>query len=147
MRDSLSALDQVRAFAGDTITVEDVVTVLGLVGRDLVFDMLDAVAREDAPAAFALVERAIERGYDLRQLCRELARATRDLADAVGRSARARPTPRSRPKGERERLKALVAAVVARGSAARVRRPDATPSRRSASPTSRATTSRWRCCG
>ena len=79
MRDSLSAFDQVRAFAGDTITVEDVVTVLGLVGRDLVFDMLDAVVSEDAPAAFALVERAIERGYDLRLLCRELARATRDL--------------------------------------------------------------------
>lgn len=79
MRDSLSAFDQVRAFAGDSITVEDVVTVLGLVGRDLVFDMLEAVVSEDAPAAFALVERAIERGYDLRLLCRELARATRDL--------------------------------------------------------------------
>jgi DNA polymerase-3 subunit gamma/tau len=79
MRDSLSAFDQVRAFAGDEITVEDVVTVLGLVGRDLVFDMLEAVVSEDAPAAFALVERAIERGYDLRLLCRELARATRDL--------------------------------------------------------------------
>lgn len=79
MRDSLSAFDQVRAFAGDAITVEDVVTVLGLVGRDLVFDMLEAVVSEDAAAAFALVERAIERGYDLRLLCRELARATRDL--------------------------------------------------------------------
>jgi DNA polymerase-3 subunit gamma/tau len=79
MRDSLSAFDQVRAFAGDQITVDDVVTVLGLVGRDLVFDMLEAVSAEDAPAAFALVERGIERGYDLRLLCRELARATRDL--------------------------------------------------------------------
>ena len=79
MRDSLSAFDQVRAFAGDSIGVEDVVTVLGLVGRDLVFDVLEAVVSEDAPAAFALVERAIERGYDLRLLCRELARATRDL--------------------------------------------------------------------
>jgi DNA polymerase-3 subunit gamma/tau len=79
MRDSLSAFDQVRAFAGDQITTEDVVTVLGLVGRDLVFDMLEAVVAEDAPAAFALTERAIERGYELRLLCRELARAMRDL--------------------------------------------------------------------
>ena len=79
MRDSLSAFDQVRAFAGDQITTEDVVTVLGLVGRDLVFDMLDAVVTEDAAAAFALTERAIERGYELRLLCRELARAMRDL--------------------------------------------------------------------
>jgi DNA polymerase-3 subunit gamma/tau len=79
MRDSLSAFDQVRAFAGDQIVVDDVVTVLGLVGRDLVFDLLDAIVGEDAPAAFALVERAIERGYDLRLLCREIARAVRDL--------------------------------------------------------------------
>ena len=79
MRDSLSAFDQVRAFAGDTLTLDDVTSVLGLVGRDLVFDVLDAVADEDAAAAFALVDTAIERGYDLRLLCRELARATRDL--------------------------------------------------------------------
>ena len=79
MRDSLSAFDQVRAFAGETIAAEDVVTVLGLVGRDLVLDMLDAVVAEDAAAAFALTERAIERGYDLRLLCRELSRAMRDL--------------------------------------------------------------------
>src|SRR5262245_56871516 len=79
MRDSLSAFDQVRAFAGDAIAVDDVVTVLGLIGRDIVFETLEAVAAEDAPAAFALVERAIERGYDLRLFCKELARATRDL--------------------------------------------------------------------
>jgi DNA polymerase-3 subunit gamma/tau len=79
MRDSLSAFDQVRAFAGDAFTLDDVTSVLGLVGRDLVFDMLEAVAAEDAAAGFALVESAIERGYDLRILCRELARAARDL--------------------------------------------------------------------
>jgi DNA polymerase-3 subunit gamma/tau len=106
MRDSLSAFDQVRAFAGDTIAVEDVVSVLGLVGRDLVLDTLEAVAAEDAPAAFALVDRAIERGYDLRLLCRELARAVRDLlilsVDA-GRAA----DPDIAADGERDRLTAL----------------------------------------
>ena len=108
MRDALSAFDQVRAFAGDSIQVEDVVTVLGLVGRDLVFDMLEAVAAEDAPAAFALVERAIERGYDLRQLCRELARATRDLLIVSVDPARA-ADPEVAAEGERDRMKALTA--------------------------------------
>jgi DNA polymerase III subunit gamma/tau len=106
MRDSLSAFDQVRAFAGDTMTVEDVVTVLGLVGRDLVFDMLEATAQEDAPAAFVLVERAIERGYDLRLLCRELARATRDLLILSVDPKRA-TDPDVAGEGERERLIAL----------------------------------------
>jgi DNA polymerase-3 subunit gamma/tau len=106
MRDSLSAFDQVRAFAGDAIVVDDVVTVLGLVGRDLVFDMLDAVATEDAPSAFALVERAIERGYDLRLLCRELARATRDLL-ILSVDPRRASDPDVAADAERERLAAM----------------------------------------
>jgi DNA polymerase III subunit gamma/tau len=106
MRDSLSAFDQVRAFAGDAITVDDVVTVLGLVGRDLVFDMLDSIVAEDAPAAFALVERAIERGYDLRLLCRELARATRDLLILSVDPKRA-SDPDVAGEGERDRISAM----------------------------------------
>src|SRR5688572_11385957 len=106
MRDSLSAFDQVRAFAGDAIAVDDVVTVLGLVGRDLVFDMLDAVVGEDAPAAFALVERAIERGYDLRLLCREIARALRDLLILSVDPKRA-ADPDVAGDAERERLLAM----------------------------------------
>jgi DNA polymerase-3 subunit gamma/tau len=106
MRDSLSAFDQVRAFAGDTIVVDDVVTVLGLVGRDLVFDLLEAVAGEDAPSAFALVERAIERGYDLRLLCRELARAIRDLL-ILSVDPRRASDPEVAADAERERLGAM----------------------------------------
>lgn len=108
MRDSLSAFDQVRAFAGDSISVDDVVTVLGLIGRDLVFETLEAVAAEDAPAAFALVERAIERGYDLRLLCKELARAIRDLLILSVDPSRA-TDPDVAAEGERDRLKALAA--------------------------------------
>jgi DNA polymerase-3 subunit gamma/tau len=108
MRDSLSAFDQVRAFAGDTISVDDVVTVLGLIGRDLVFETLEAVAADDAPAAFAIVERAIERGYDLRLLCKELARAVRDLLILSVDPARANDADVA-AEGERERLQTLAA--------------------------------------
>jgi DNA polymerase-3 subunit gamma/tau len=79
MRDAQSAFDQVISFAGTTITVDDVSTVLGLVGRDLLFDLLDAVVAEDAPAAFALADRAVEAGHDLKLVCRELSRVVRDL--------------------------------------------------------------------
>jgi DNA polymerase III subunit gamma/tau len=106
MRDSLSAFDQVRAFAGDAVAVDDVVTVLGLVGRDLVFDMLDAIVGEDAPASFALVERAIERGYDLRLLCREIARAIRDVLILSVDPKRA-ADPDVAGDAERERLLAM----------------------------------------
>ncbi len=79
MRDAQSAFDQVLSFAGATIAASDVATVLGLVGRDLLFDILTAVADEDAGAAFTLAGRAVEAGYDLRILCRELAGLVRAM--------------------------------------------------------------------
>ena len=79
MRDAQSAFDQVIGFAGPRITAEDVATVLGLVRRDLLIEIADAIAREDATAVFDLAGRAVESGYDLRLVVRELARLTRDL--------------------------------------------------------------------
>src|SRR5688500_1766045 len=46
MRDAQSAFDQVIAFAGQKVTTDDVATVLGLVGRDLILDIVTAVADE-----------------------------------------------------------------------------------------------------
>jgi DNA polymerase-3 subunit gamma/tau len=79
MRDAQSKLDQVIAFTGKTIATEDVSTVLGLVGRELLLDAVRAVADEDAVASFELAARAVNMGYDLRLVCRELSRVVRDL--------------------------------------------------------------------
>ncbi|MGE3958201.1 MAG: DNA polymerase III subunit gamma/tau [Vicinamibacterales bacterium] len=103
MRDAQSKLDQVIAFTGSRITVEDVGTVLGLVGRDLLLDTLQAVADEDAVQAFALAGRAVEMGYDLRLVCRELARVVRDLLVLSVDPSRA-SDPEIAGEGERERL-------------------------------------------
>ena len=108
MRDAQSKLDQVIAFTGGAITAEDVATVLGLVGRDLLLDTLQAVADEDAPASFALAARAVEMGYDLRAVCRELSRVVRDLLVLSVDPSRI-SDPEIAGEGERERLKALVA--------------------------------------
>ena len=106
MRDAQSKLDQVIAFTGNTITADDVATVLGLVGRDLLLDAVEAVAAEDAPAAFTLTARAIELGYDLRAVCRELSRVVRDLLVILVDSSRVND-PEIAGEGERDRLKAL----------------------------------------
>jgi DNA polymerase-3 subunit gamma/tau len=79
MRDAQSALDQVIAFAGSTIRVDDVSAVLGLVGRDLLLGLIEAVVQEDGPGGFELADRAVESGTDLRLVCRELARVVRDM--------------------------------------------------------------------
>jgi DNA polymerase-3 subunit gamma/tau len=105
MRDAQSAFDQVIAFAGHTITLDDVSTVLGLVGRDLLFDLVDAVIEEDGPRAFALADRAVESGHDLRLVCRELSIVVRDMMLLSVDPARAGDGQLA--EGERERLAQL----------------------------------------
>ena len=106
MRDAQSAFDQVIAFAGETIAADDVSTVLGLVRRDLLFDLADAVAREDGAAAFALAGQAVESGYDLRLVVRELARLARDIL-VVNVDPSRLSDPELAAESERDRLKAL----------------------------------------
>ncbi len=108
MRDGLSALDQVIAFAGGAVSAEDVATVLGLVRRDLLIEIVDTVAREDAAAVFDLAGRVIEAGYDLRLVCRELARIVRDLM-VVRIDAGRLADPEIASEDERDTIKDLAA--------------------------------------
>ncbi|HUF48946.1 MAG TPA: DNA polymerase III subunit gamma/tau [Vicinamibacterales bacterium] len=106
MRDALSALDQVLAFTSERVTGADVSTVLGLIGRDRQFELVDAVAREDAVAAFDLAGAVVESGFDLRIVCRELARLTRDMLLVRIDPARL-ADPEVAGEGERDRLREL----------------------------------------
>jgi DNA polymerase-3 subunit gamma/tau len=105
MRDAQSALDQVMAFAGAAITVDDVSTVLGLVGRDLLFELIEAIIAEDGPRAFTLTDRAVESGHDLRLIIRELTKVVRDLMMVSVDPSRAGEGDLA--EGEIERLAAL----------------------------------------
>jgi len=106
MRDAQTKLDQVIAFTGTTITGADVAVVLGLVGRDLLFDAVQAVADEDPSSAFRLAGQAVEAGYDLRAVCRELSRLIRDLLVVSVDSTRL-SDPEIAGESERDRMKAL----------------------------------------
>ncbi len=106
MRDAQSAFDQVIAFAGERIVADDVSTVLGLVRRDLLFEIVESVATEDGARAFDLAGRAVESGYDLRLVVRELARLTRDVLVVHIDPSRV-TDPELASEAERERLKDL----------------------------------------
>jgi DNA polymerase-3 subunit gamma/tau len=93
------------AFAGQTITVNDVATVLGLVGRDLLFEVIEAVIAEDVPRAFAATDRAVESGHDLRLIIRELTKVVRDMMMVAVDPARAGEGDLA--EGELERLTTL----------------------------------------
>lgn len=106
MRDAQTKLDQVIAFTGTTIPADEVATVLGLVGRDLLLDAVEGVADEDAPSAFRVAEQAVELGYDLRAVCRELSRLVRDLL-VVSVDPSRLLDPEIAGESERDRVKAL----------------------------------------
>jgi len=108
MRDAQSAFDQVIAFAGSAIAAEDVATVLGLVRRDLLLDMATAVAREDAAAVFQLTDRAVEGGYELRTVLRELGRLVRDLL-VISIDPSRLSDPEIAAEGEQDQLKEAAA--------------------------------------
>jgi DNA polymerase-3 subunit gamma/tau len=106
MRDALSALDQVLAFTSDNVTAADVSTVLGLIGRDVQFDIAETVAREDAGGVFTLAGTIVESGFDLRTVCRELARLMRDLM-VVRIDPSRLADPEIASADERDRMQAL----------------------------------------
>ena len=106
MRDALSALDQILAFTTDAVTAGDVSTVLGLIGRDAQFNIAEIIAREDAAAVFDAADTVVEAGFDLRIVCRELARLMRDLMVVKIDPARI-DDPEIAADSERDRLKAL----------------------------------------
>ena len=82
LRDGLSAFDQVVAFAGEGPTAADVATVLGLIDRDLVYTVADAVIAGDSSGLLSAVERLTDAGYNLPTFADELVEHFRNLVVA-----------------------------------------------------------------
>jgi DNA polymerase-3 subunit gamma/tau len=72
MRDSLSLLDQVIAFAGAKVTVAAVRESVGLVTSQTVLTILDGIFNRDPVRALDCVQRAFNEGHDLRVLNRSI---------------------------------------------------------------------------
>ncbi len=79
LRDAQSLLDQAVAFSGDQVKDEDIKEILGTVSRDLLFQCSSAILDEQADVIFALVERIIDSGHDLRAFHEELIHHFRNL--------------------------------------------------------------------
>jgi len=80
VRDGLSALDQVRALAGDEIAAESVRQALGIVPGEAVAEYVASVLRGDAAAALAVVAALDGEGQDLRAFAGEALERVRRLA-------------------------------------------------------------------
>jgi len=72
MRDAQSLLDKLIAFAGTDVDDETVVDLLGLVDRELLYQVVDLIAREDLNGVLGLVNGMVEQGVDLHQFTLDL---------------------------------------------------------------------------
>lgn len=71
-RDALGLLDQIATFGDGTVSVADALDLLGVVGRETLFDLVDLMAQGDAAGAFEMLEGTLDGGADPEQLMRGL---------------------------------------------------------------------------
>jgi len=79
MRDSQSLLEQLLAFGGDEITVDDVHEMLGTAGTELIDKLTERLIQRDAATSLSLLAEAVTGGVDPGQLTEQLLGHYRDL--------------------------------------------------------------------
>jgi DNA polymerase-3 subunit gamma/tau len=72
-------LDQITAFAGENVTEQDVITALGLVDRQFMFDFINAAAEADRRKSLLLVKALFDGGIDVGDFVSELVEHLRAL--------------------------------------------------------------------
>src|SRR6202034_341932 len=78
-RDALGTLEQIVTYSGTSVSLEDVLAVLGVADEQLLASALDAVASGDARAALLAVARCAEGGRDASSFARDLEGCAREL--------------------------------------------------------------------
>lgn len=78
-RDALGTLEQLVAYSGTSIAIDDVLAVLGAADADLLFGTLDAISGGDARAALLAAARLAESGRDLGRFFGDLEAHARGL--------------------------------------------------------------------
>jgi len=79
VRDTLSILEQVLAFAGGAVTIDHVAQVLGTTPGATVTEVVDRLVDADLAGLLATVARLVDEGHDLRRFTLDLVSQLRDL--------------------------------------------------------------------
>ncbi len=110
LRDAESLLDQMAAFDQTVITADTVEKILGLVDRNVYFDLMQAVRETDSKQVLDLVESVVGAGFDLEEFVRGLVESLRSLLFAV---VQGKAQELDIPESERTKLEELAGGFVA----------------------------------
>jgi DNA polymerase-3 subunit gamma/tau len=79
LRDALGLMDQAIAFCGDTITHNELVQALNVVGTDRLFQFMNCVKQHDADQGLELINTLLQEGYDIQEFLIGLTEHLRNL--------------------------------------------------------------------
>ncbi|KPU27530.1 DNA polymerase III subunit gamma/tau [Caloranaerobacter sp. TR13] len=79
MRDALSILDQCVSFSDGKITYEYILSILGTVNLDIIFELTDAVINGNLDKTLELIENIVRAGKDINQFIKDLILHFRNL--------------------------------------------------------------------
>lgn len=83
MRDAQSLLDQVIAFGGEDISLEEVARILGMVDRELLYGFLEGLLRGEPERCLDVIAQVYDYGYELSQFTSEVLELLRNAALVV----------------------------------------------------------------
>ena len=79
MRDGLSLLDQVMSCTKGTITHEQMIDILGVIDREILFNLSKAILRADIPEVLDILDEIYSAGHDMKKLYADLIEHFRNL--------------------------------------------------------------------
>ena len=79
MRDALSILDQVLAYSGDNLNVEDILDIFSLESTEEKLNLLTAISQGNTADVLRRLKRYIEKGTDIKRLTNDLLLILKDL--------------------------------------------------------------------
>lgn len=85
-RDGTSLLDQLSAYSGDTITLRHVQILLGAASREIIHEIVAAIASREIGRGIAAVDAAVDAGADPRQIARDVVEYLRGVLMFVVKS-------------------------------------------------------------
>ena len=79
IRDALSLLDQLMACSEGTISYKNILNILGVADRKIIFDISNAILRKDIPEAFNVVDEIYDCGYEMKKFYADIIEHFRNL--------------------------------------------------------------------
>jgi len=68
LRDAESLLDQIISYCGDFIHERDVIGIIGIIEKDVIYRIVESIFKNNLKKGFEILEAVIDEGYDITQI-------------------------------------------------------------------------------